>query len=108
MIEDNLENTFSNDAYKQMGGYVKRCRGLNVYFKIENPAGARIQEFFVEGKRLEKDKTYTAAFVTEQGVPKKFGKNRRDLEIKAIESLKAYFTKHKIIKAGLRGSVVAV
>lgn len=108
MIEDNLGNTFSADAYKQMDGFVKRCRGVNIYFKIENPAGARIQEFFVEGKRLEKDKIYTVALVTEQGVPKKFGKNRRDTDVKAIKSLKAYFTKHKIIKAEMRGTVVAV
>ncbi len=37
MMEENLERTFSRDPYKQMGGFVKRCRGLNVYFKIENP-----------------------------------------------------------------------
>ncbi len=40
MIEDNLESTFSRDAYQQMGGYVKRCRGVNVYLKIENPKGS--------------------------------------------------------------------
>ncbi len=108
MIEDNLESTFSRDAYKQMGGYVKRCRGVNVYFKIENPPGARIQEFFAEGARLEKDKTYTVAFVTEQGVPKKFGVNRRGTGIRAIDALKKYFKKHKTVKAELRGTVIAV
>lgn len=108
MMEENLERTFSADPYKQMGGFVKRCRGVNFYFKIENPPGARIQEFFAEGKRLEKDKIYTVAFVTEQGVPKKFGKNRCDLETKAIDALKAYFAKHKTVEAELRGTVVAV
>ena len=34
MLEENLERTFSCDPYQQMGGYVKRCLGLNVYFKI--------------------------------------------------------------------------
>ena len=108
MMEENFERTFSRDPYKQMGGYVKRCRGLNVYFKIENRKGERIQEFFAEGARLEKDKTYTVAFVTEQGVPKKFGTNRRDLDIKAIDALKSYLGKNSPINAELRGAVVAV
>ncbi len=108
MIEENLERTFSPDPYKQMGGYVKRCRGVNVYFKIENPEGERIQEFFAEGERLKKEKTYTVAFVTEQGVPKKFGTNRRDLDIKAIDALKNYLKQNSPINAELRGAVVAV
>lgn len=44
MLEENLERTFSCDPYEQMGGSVKRCLGLNVYFKIENPSGNRIQK----------------------------------------------------------------
>jgi len=39
MLEENLERTFSCDPYLQMGGYVKRCLGLTLYFKIENPSG---------------------------------------------------------------------
>ncbi len=46
MLEENLERTFSCDPYNQMGGYVKRCLGLNIYFKIENPSGRRIQKLF--------------------------------------------------------------
>jgi len=38
-------------------------------FKVENPEGKRIQDFFVNGKRLNKSKTYSACFVTAQGVP---------------------------------------
>ena len=98
MMEENIERTFSRDPYKQMGGYVKRCRGVNIYFKIENPAGERIQEFFAEGERLENDKSYTVAFVTEQGVPDKYGINRRDLDIKAIDALKNYLKKNSPIQ----------
>lgn len=39
MMEENLERTFSADPYAQMGGYVKRCRGVNIYAKIENQKG---------------------------------------------------------------------
>ncbi|MFN0101409.1 MAG: bifunctional metallophosphatase/5'-nucleotidase [Bryobacteraceae bacterium] len=108
MLEENLEHTFAADPYRQMGGYVKRCFGLNVYIKIENPNGARIQQIFAEGAPLDKKRLYTAAFVTMQGVPKKYGRNRRDLEIHAVEALESYFAKHPSVSIGIRGSVVAI
>lgn len=108
MLEENLERTFSKDPFEQMGGYVKRCLGLNLYFKIENPKGQRIQELFVGDKAVEMDKTYKAVYVTSQGVPKKYGKNRKHLDIHAIDVLKNYIRDEKEIKAPLRGTIVAV
>jgi hypothetical protein len=83
MMEENLENTFSRNPYRQMGGYVKRCSGLNIYFKIESPAGNRIQDFFVGGKRLNRRRTYRVCFLTAQGVPSRFGTERRNLRARA-------------------------
>jgi hypothetical protein len=60
-MEENMERTFSADPYPQMGGYVKRCRGVNIYAKIENPTGHRIERFFIGGEPLDPDRTYTAA-----------------------------------------------
>ena len=108
MIEDNLEHTLAADPYRQMGGSLKRCLGLTVYVKFENPAGSRIQQLFVGDEELDRDGTYTAAFVTTQGVPKKYGRNRRDLEIHAIDALKHYMTKHPSVNASLWGTVVVV
>jgi 2',3'-cyclic-nucleotide 2'-phosphodiesterase (5'-nucleotidase family) len=108
MMEENLERTFSRNPYKQMGGYVKRCLGLSLYFKVENPAGQRIQEFFVAGKRLDRAKTYTACFVTTQGVPGQYGQNRRTLDINAVDALTEYLAKHDKVSAELRGSIVPI
>jgi 2',3'-cyclic-nucleotide 2'-phosphodiesterase (5'-nucleotidase family) len=108
MMEENLERTFSRNPYKQMGGYVKRCRSLNLYFKVENPEGQRIQEFFVDGKRLDRAKTYTACFVTAQGVPEHYGHDRRTLDISAIDALTEYLGKHDKVSAELRGSIVPI
>jgi sulfur-oxidizing protein SoxB len=107
MMEESLEHTFSRDPYQQMGGYVKRCLGITVYCKIENAPGLRIQELFVGGKRLDPDATYHAAFVTTQGIPERFGTNREDLDIHAIEALERYLRKGPL-EAGLRGSIVAI
>ena len=55
MMEENLERSFAADPYRQMGGFVKRCLGVNIYAKIENPAGHRIERFFAEGALLATD-----------------------------------------------------
>ena len=91
MMEENLERTFSADPFGQMGGYLKRFRGLTIYGKIENPHGHRIEHIFTQNEVLEAGRNYHVAFVTEQGVPKKFGRNRRDLPIDAIAALREYF-----------------
>jgi sulfur-oxidizing protein SoxB len=108
MMEDALENTFSRDPYRQMGGYVKRALGINVYFKIENPYRKRIQEFFVGGQPLNPTKTYQACFLTVQSIPTRYGKNRRTLPIKAIDALKQYIEKHSPISSVLKGTMVPI
>ncbi|HEX2868139.1 MAG TPA: bifunctional metallophosphatase/5'-nucleotidase [Ignavibacteriales bacterium] len=108
MMEENLESTFASDPWKQMGGYVKRVNGLNIYIKIENPAGQRVQEIFARGKRLLPERVYTAAYLTQQGVPKKYGTDRQEAGISAIDALKLYLGKHKALRSDLCGSVAAV
>lgn len=108
MLEDNLERTFARDPYDQMGGYVKRCMGLNLYFKVENPRGTRICELFVGGKQVRPDESYDVCFVTEQGVPAKYGSDREALDIHAIEALQRYLAKNNPVRADLQGTVVAV
>ncbi|SSC66109.1 bifunctional metallophosphatase/5'-nucleotidase [Ciceribacter selenitireducens] len=89
MMEENLERTFSPDPYRQMGGYLKRFRGLTMFGKLENPAGHRIEHIFFKGRELEDDEEIAVSFVTAQGVPEKYGHARRDLSIRAIEALEA-------------------
>lgn len=108
MLEENLERTFAKDAYEQMGGYVKRCLGINLYFKMENEYGHRIQTLFVNGEKVDYKKIYDAVFVTSQGVPNKYGHDREQLDIHAVDALKLYLEKHKTIEAPLRRTIVAV
>jgi S-sulfosulfanyl-L-cysteine sulfohydrolase len=48
------------------------------------------------------------AFVTTQGVPKKYGRKRRNLDLRTIDALKRYCTAHPSINADLRGTVIAI
>lgn len=108
MMEDNFENTFSRDPYRQQGGYVKRCLGLNIYFKIENPYRKRIHEFFISGHSIDPAKSYQACFLTVQGIPAHYGTNHRNLHITAIDALKQYFAKHSPIHSTLKGTIVPI
>lgn len=98
MIEENLERTFSADPYQQMGGFVKRMRGLRLYLKAENPSGRRIDRLFAGIDEVSPERLYKVAFVTEQGVPAKFGTRRAKTGILAIEALRRLFAKAPITK----------
>jgi S-sulfosulfanyl-L-cysteine sulfohydrolase len=90
MLEENLEAVFARNPYDQKGGYVKRALGLKAYVKLENPHTQRLQALFIGDEPVRQDKNYTAAFVTAQGVPKKFGQSRRNLDFDAITALREY------------------
>lgn len=108
MLEENLERTFAPDPYNQLGGYVKRGMGLQVYFKLENPKGQRIQQIFVGNEEVKPDRVYTTAYITEQGVPRKYGSDHHDLSLHTIEALKNYLAKHSPVNLELNGSFVVV
>ncbi|MDZ4172177.1 MAG: 5'-nucleotidase C-terminal domain-containing protein, partial [Methanobacteriaceae archaeon] len=108
MMEENLEHLFAREPYNQMGGYLKRCMGLNLYFKVENPHGQRIQELYIAGKKLYMDQTYRAAYVTSQGVPPIYGKKRDQLDVNAVEALLNYLSRNQPLNAELQGTVITI
>ena len=108
MLEENLERTFACDPYDQMGGYVKRGLGLNAYIKIENPPGQRVQQVFAGDEPLQSGCHYPTAFVTEQGVAQKYGRNRQPHTERSIDALRAYLVGHRPLHSDLRGTFVAV
>ncbi len=87
MMEENIERTFSCDPFGQMGGYLKRFRGLTLFLKLENPKGQRIVQAFAGAKALDVAKAYPVSFITAQGVPMKYGSGRQNLEIHAVAAL---------------------
>ena len=95
LLEKNLEGTYSQNPLHQMGGYVKRALGLRAYFKAENPQGSRLQTVFVQGQPLDPALTYTAAFITSQGVPHQFGRNRQKTGEFPIAAMRAYLAAHQ-------------
>jgi len=63
---------------------------------------------FIGGQPVDRAANYTATFVTTQGVPPKFGTNRRDLSLRAVDALAAYLASALEIAAPLRETFVVV
>lgn len=107
MLEENLERTFAADAYEQMGGYLKRCAGLTLHIKIENPAGQRVQKIFAAGEEMQPNTIYKTAFITEQAVPAEYGTNRRNLPVHTVAALRSYLGRHRPARAEPTGAILA-
>ncbi|MBD3292056.1 MAG: bifunctional metallophosphatase/5'-nucleotidase [Armatimonadia bacterium] len=108
MLEENLHRTFAGDPWDQMGGYVKRSMGLHCYLKVENPAGARIEELFVDGRHVRDDDEFDVAFVTTQGVPEQYGADREEMGVHAIDALRQYIIANSPLESPELGTFVAV
>jgi len=70
--------------------------------------GHRIQKLFAGDEEVQPGRYYTAAFVTPQGVPQKYGRNRENRSERIIDALRKYLTMHHPVRAELRGTFVAV
>lgn len=108
MPQANVERTYAANAYEQMGGFVKRCRGLRLFFKMENPKGHRIESLMVDGEAVKGDRLYRAAMLGEQGVPAKFGGQRKKVGTTAIAALRDLYATQVATTGAIRGSVTAV
>lgn len=108
MLEDDLERTFASDAFEQIGGYVKRMRGIKLFVKVENPRGHRIDRLFVADRPVEPDDTYEVAFITEQGVPERLGRDRRSTGVDAVTALRKLFEARGTVVPPSEASVFVV
>ncbi len=108
LIEKNIESTFSKDPYKQMGGYLKRTLGINIYLKLENPKENKLQEIYFGDEKIEDDRIYKAAYITVQAIPAKYGKNRKNTKIKMVDSLEEYLKKNSPLDIGFKNTYTLI
>ncbi|GAA5534028.1 bifunctional metallophosphatase/5'-nucleotidase [Deinococcus aluminii] len=90
LLEDSLEAVFACDPWQQKGGYVKRLSGLFVSAKLEHPRGQRVLRLEVGGEPVDPQRTYTAAYLTRQALPERYGRQRREWPLRALEALEGY------------------
>jgi S-sulfosulfanyl-L-cysteine sulfohydrolase len=53
-------------------------------------------------------KSYPVSFITEQGIPTKYGSQRQKTGLTAIEAMRSYLVKHKSYDQELKGSYMLV
>ena len=108
LLEQNIEATFACDPWEQKGGYLKRCCGIEMLLKLENPVGHRIQQLTVQGDVLRDEQTVDAAFLGEQAVPPTVGKNRRAVGVDAVQALEDYLRAQQTVSPALSGNIRVV
>ncbi len=108
LFEKNIEATFACDPWKQRGGYVKRCRGIELLLKLENPIGYRVQQLTVDGRRVGDDEAVQAAFLGEQAVPLDAGRDRRPVGVSSVDALRQYLRAQRTVTPALRGNIQVV
>ena len=81
---------------------------MKAYIKIENPHGQRLQKLLVGGEEIRPEKRYTAAFVTEQGVPARYGEQRQNTPVRAVDAMRRYLDRHRPFEPALFETFVVV
>lgn len=68
-LERELNNVFSQDASKRMGGWFVKFKGMKVEFKAFDETGKRVKSVRVNGRALDPEKTYTICACEREGDP---------------------------------------
>jgi 5'-nucleotidase len=108
LLEQNVEATFACDPWEQKGGYLKRCRGIEMLLKLENPFGHRIQQLTIQGDRVGDEQAVEVAFLGEQAVPPTVGSDRRAVGTGAVQALERYVRAQQTVSPASRGHIKVV
>jgi 2',3'-cyclic-nucleotide 2'-phosphodiesterase (5'-nucleotidase family) len=68
-LEKELNNVFSKDASKRIGGWLVKMRGVEITFYVFGDQGKRVQSVQVGGKPLQPERIYSVAACEREGDP---------------------------------------
>ncbi len=94
-----LSDVFAKDPYLQMGGDATRVSNSKLHIRINKPLYKRIQEWIINGKRIEMDKDY---WLISSGVMMQKLSNLPNqglTKYKSYDVIKDYIKSHKNIKS---------
>lgn len=112
-MEKELENVFSKDPAKRIGGWLVRFQGLRIKFTIGNDFGKRLQEVTVKGELLDKDKIYKVTSCEREGDPDsllcriKNVKNTKRAGFLVHDVLEEYLAKNSPVAPSVEGRAIA-
>lgn len=79
---------------------ISEVQGINICLSA--------QKLFVGQDEIQTDRIYKTTFVTEQGVPLKYGTNRQNIALKSIDAMQMYLARHRPLSVELQGTFVPV
>jgi hypothetical protein len=113
-LERELDNVFADDPVKRFGGWFVRFKGMKVTFRINAPAGSRVQEVLVGGRPLEAGRTYSMLACEREGDPdtvlcRMTGVHRpRRVDVKLHDVMVEYLARFSPVAPEVEGRVVAL
>jgi sulfur-oxidizing protein SoxB len=112
-METELHNAFAKNPAKRFGGWVVRFKGMEVNFTINKEKGKRLNWINVNGKPVDRGRTYTIVACERDGDPDtticridKVAQTER-LGITLHKVIEEYLAKHSPISPKLEGRATA-
>lgn len=68
-LEKELNNVFSKDASKRLGGWVVKMKGMKLKFNAFDEPGKRVKSVLIGGKPLETERMYSVLACAREGDP---------------------------------------
>jgi 2',3'-cyclic-nucleotide 2'-phosphodiesterase (5'-nucleotidase family) len=112
-LEKELRNVFSKDPAKRFGGWVIRFKGMEVVFTMNNSYGSRLKSVLINGKPLEKNKTYSILACDREGDPEDTicridkVKNPKMVNATLHDIMREYLAKHSPVSPRIEGRIKA-
>jgi sulfur-oxidizing protein SoxB len=104
LLEDIADNVFNANPLYQQGGDMSRLGGVTYSITISNPAGKRISNLKVGGKKLDPNKTYLVS--SWGGNLQKAGTNLRKEKIRPVyDVVRDYIKREKVVDVSNEGNV---
>ncbi len=99
-LEKELNNVFAENASERFGGWVVKFKGMEVKFNAFGEKGKRVQSVKINGKALDKEKTYTICACEREGDPEDMLCRIRGVK----DPRNTSFTLHQLLKAYLKNN----
>jgi len=112
-LENEIEQVFSKNPVKRLGGWLVRFSGMKLKFTIGNEKGSRIEELLVKGKKIDPSKTYKMVSCEREGEADTFlcriqdVKNNHKLGMLIHDVIEEYLKVHSPISPKLEGRAIA-
>ncbi|WP_409252932.1 bifunctional metallophosphatase/5'-nucleotidase [Bacillus sp. SCS-153A] len=113
-LEQELENVFSEDITKRVGGWVVRFSGMKITIHVDSTKGQRVESIEIGEKRLDLNQNYSISACVKEGDPDHIFcriPNVTDIKILNVtnyDAVENFLSKHSPVNYEIEGRVTAL